>query len=59
MVYTRKAPWGSIVDAAGDLRIEQDDTRGVTIDELDILMDNYDSQRVRNFLATWKGVLKP
>jgi len=59
MVYTRKAPWGTIDDAAGDLRIEQDDTRGVTIDELDILMDNYDSQRVRNFLATWKGVLKP
>ncbi|HPB51643.1 MAG TPA: hypothetical protein PLZ31_10530 [Myxococcota bacterium] len=59
MVYTRKAPWGTIDDAAGDLRIEHDDTRGVTIDELDVLMDNYDNRRVRRFLATWKGALKP
>lgn len=59
MVCTRKATWETVEDAAGDLRIDLEDICGVTADELDILMDNYDSRRVRKFLTTWKGALKP
>jgi len=59
MVYTRKATWKAVDDAAEDLRVDLDDIRGVTADELNTLIDNYDNQRVRKFLTAWKGALKP
>ncbi len=58
MVYIRKATWKTVDDAAEDLRIDVDDIGSVTADELDTLIENYDSQRVGKFLTAWKGALK-
>lgn len=57
-VYVHRVDW-AIDDASASLRIEPEDLAAVTAEELDALIDNYASRRVKRFLASWKEWLHP
>jgi predicted transcriptional regulator of viral defense system len=57
-VYVYKKDWTSLKPVTGSMRIEEVDLQTIDSAELDEIIDNYDSQRVRRFLKCLKGDLK-
>lgn len=56
-VYVHRPTWAAVDAAATSLRIEADDLNSVAPEQLDSLIGNYASRRVKRFLGTWKEAL--
>jgi len=54
-VYVNKKDWACIEQAAESLRIEPEEFESVNSEDLDALIENYTSRRVRKFLKSLKG----
>ncbi|MFA6293946.1 MAG: hypothetical protein WC637_19315 [Victivallales bacterium] len=58
-VYVKKKDWAGIKPASESLRIELEEFESIALDEIDSLIENYTSQRVRKFLKGLKKDLTP
>ena len=57
-VYVYKKDWSDLKPVVESMRIEETDLRSIYPAEMEEVIDNYDSQRVRKFLEGLKGDLK-
>jgi predicted transcriptional regulator of viral defense system len=57
-VYVHKKDWAGLKPVTESLRVEQEEFAAVTLDEIDLLIDNYASRRVQKFIKGLKKDLK-
>jgi hypothetical protein len=57
-VYVHKRDWAGIEPAAESLRIEREEFESVTAEQIDSLIENYNSRRVKKFLRGLKKDLE-
>jgi len=57
-VYVYRKPWTGLKPVAESLRIEPEELESITLDDIDILADNYPSRRVQQFLNGIRKDLK-
>ncbi|MFA6568583.1 MAG: hypothetical protein WCS96_10250, partial [Victivallales bacterium] len=58
-VYVNKKDWAGLKPPAESLRIELEEFESIVPDDLDALIENYTSLRVRKFLKGLRKDLKP
>jgi predicted transcriptional regulator of viral defense system len=57
-VYVYKKDWSNLKPVIESMRIEEDDLQSINSAEIEEIIDNYSSRRVRKFLKCLKGDLK-
>jgi predicted transcriptional regulator of viral defense system len=57
-VYVNKKDWAGLKPAVESLRIEAEEFETVTVDDIDALVENYRSRRVRKFIKGLRRDLK-